>query len=130
MCNLFEHSCGHTPLSIIGPSQPTVFHGNTCAHEMNVSSTAAVLPLTPSNVDNFLSVIFIGSSKFKPEYLGNMHRIYARKTTEVGIERKTQLGWSRGLAHRAVTIEFMCPILRGGTRSWALPLAGLVSVPH
>ena len=26
------------------PSQPKVFHGNTCAHEMNVLSTASVLP--------------------------------------------------------------------------------------
>ena len=26
------------------PSQPKVFHSNTCAHEMNVLSTASVLP--------------------------------------------------------------------------------------
>ena len=57
------------------PSQPTVFHGNTCAHEMNVSSTATVLPLAPSSIDDLLSVVFIGSRKFKPEYLGNMYRI-------------------------------------------------------
>ena len=28
------------------PSQPCVFHGNTCAHDMNVVSTATVLPHT------------------------------------------------------------------------------------
>ena len=57
------------------PSQPAVFHGNTCAHEMNVGSTANVLPRAPSDVNGLLSVVFIGLSKFKPEYLGNMYRI-------------------------------------------------------
>ena len=61
------------------PSQPAVFHGNTCAHEMNVSSTATVLPRAPSDVNGLLSVVFIGPSKFKPEYLGNMYRIRKSK---------------------------------------------------
>lgn len=61
------------------PSQPAVFHGNTCAHEMNLSSTAAVLPLVPSDVNDLLSVVFIGSRKFRPEYLGNMYRIRKSK---------------------------------------------------
>jgi len=61
------------------PSQPTVFHGNTCAHEMNMGSTAAVLPRAPPDVNGLLSVIFIGPSKFKPEYLGNMYRIRKAK---------------------------------------------------
>jgi len=61
------------------PSQPAVFHGNTCTHEMNVSSTAAVLPRAPSDVNGLLSVVFIGPSKFKPEYLGNMYRIRKSK---------------------------------------------------
>jgi hypothetical protein len=61
------------------PSQPTVFHGNTCAHEMNVRSTASVLPRVPSDVNDLLSVVFIGSQRFKPEYLGNMYRIRKSK---------------------------------------------------
>jgi len=61
------------------PSQPAVFHGNTCAHEMNVSSTAAVLPRAPPDVNGLLSVVFIGPSKFKPKYLGNMYRIRKSK---------------------------------------------------
>jgi len=36
------------------PSQPTVFHGNSCAHEMNVSSVATVLPQVPSDVNDLL----------------------------------------------------------------------------
>ena len=63
----------------LDPSQPAVFHGNTCAHEMNVNSTATVLPRTPPNVNGLLSVVFIGPSKFKPEYLGNMYRICKAK---------------------------------------------------
>ena len=61
------------------PSQPTVFHGNTCTHEMNVGSTAAVLPHAPPDVNGLLSVVFIGPSKFKPKYLGNMYRIWKAK---------------------------------------------------
>ena len=61
------------------PSQPAVFHGNTCAHEMNVDSTATVLPRTPADVNGLLSVAFIGPSKFKPGYLGNMYRIRKSK---------------------------------------------------
>lgn len=61
------------------PSQPTVFHGNTCAHEMNVDSTATVLPRAPSDVNGLLSVVFIGPSKFEPKYLGNMYRIRKSK---------------------------------------------------
>ncbi|KAF9645468.1 hypothetical protein BDM02DRAFT_3071682, partial [Thelephora ganbajun] len=61
------------------PSQPTVFHGNTCAHKMNVDSTAVVLPRAPADVNDLLSVVFIGSLKFKPEYLGNMYRIRKSK---------------------------------------------------
>jgi hypothetical protein len=64
------------------PSQPAVFHGNTCSHEMNVSSTAAVLPRAPSDVNDLLSVMFIGPSKFKADYLGDMYRI--RKTRVLG----------------------------------------------
>ena len=61
------------------PSQPTVFHGNTCAHEMNVSSTATALPRVPSDINDLLSVVFIGSQRFKLEYLGNMYRIRKSK---------------------------------------------------
>ena len=76
MCAKYSNTAAVTRLyQSSDPSQPAVFHGNTCAHEMNVSSTAAVLPRAPSDVNGLLSVVFIGPSKFKPEYLGNMYRI-------------------------------------------------------
>jgi hypothetical protein len=82
-----ERACAkHTNTAVItrlyqssDPAQLVVFHGNACAHEMNVSSTAAVLPRAPCDVNGLLSVLFIGSSKFKPEYLGNMYRIRKSK---------------------------------------------------
>ena len=51
------------------PSQSFVFHGDTCAHNMNVVSTATVLPCTPDDVNDMLSVIFIGPGKYKPDCL-------------------------------------------------------------
>jgi hypothetical protein len=39
---------------------PLVLHGNTCAHDMNVSSTATVLPRTPADINGMISVVFIG----------------------------------------------------------------------
>ena len=39
------------------PSQPKVFHGNTCAHDMNVMSTASVLLRTSADINEFLSVV-------------------------------------------------------------------------
>ena len=42
------------------PSQPKVYHGNTCAHEMNVLSTATVLPRTTADMNDMLTIIFVG----------------------------------------------------------------------
>jgi hypothetical protein len=61
------------------PSQPKVFHGNTCAHEMNVVSTASVLPRTPADINGMLSIVFIGPGKFKPDNLGPLFKIRKRK---------------------------------------------------
>lgn len=80
VCAIYSNTATITRLyQSSDPSQPKVFHGNTCAHEMNVSSTATVLPRSPSDVNDLLSVVFLGSVKFKPEYLGNMYRIRKSK---------------------------------------------------
>ena len=57
------------------PSQPKVFHGNTCAHEMNVLSTATVLPRTVADMNDMLTIIFVGPNKFDPNCLKNMFTI-------------------------------------------------------
>lgn len=51
-------------------AQPRVFHGNVCAHEMNVMSMASVLPQTSANINGLLSIVFVGPGKFKPDQLG------------------------------------------------------------
>ena len=61
------------------PAQPHVSHGNTCAHDMNIISTASVLHRTPNNVNNMLSVVFIGPGKYKKECLKNMFHVRKKK---------------------------------------------------
>jgi hypothetical protein len=61
------------------PSQPKVFHGNTCAHDMNVISTASVLPRTPADINGMLSVVFVGPGKLKIDQLGAMFKIRKNK---------------------------------------------------
>lgn len=63
------------------PSQLKVFHGNTCAHEMNIVLTASVLPRTPADVTGLLSV-FIGPGKFDPKQLGAMFCVCKAKIWE------------------------------------------------
>ncbi|KAG2340436.1 hypothetical protein BDR05DRAFT_937867 [Suillus weaverae] len=61
------------------PSQPKVFHGNTCAHDMNVMSTATVLPRTPEDINGFISVVFIGPDKFDPKCMGSLFHVRKQK---------------------------------------------------
>ena len=48
-------------------TQPFVYHGNSCAHELNIISTASVLPRTPGDINSILSVVFIGPGKSDPK---------------------------------------------------------------
>ncbi|KAG2737788.1 hypothetical protein P692DRAFT_201731518, partial [Suillus brevipes Sb2] len=61
------------------PAQPKVFHGNTCAHDMNIVSTASVLPRTPADINGFLSVIFIGPEAFDLKRVGTLFRVRKHK---------------------------------------------------
>ncbi|KDQ05681.1 hypothetical protein BOTBODRAFT_122386, partial [Botryobasidium botryosum FD-172 SS1] len=58
---------------------PFLFHGNTCAHDMNVISTASVLPRAPSNLLDQLSVVFVGPGPVKKEHLGVIFRVRKAK---------------------------------------------------
>jgi hypothetical protein len=46
---------------------------------MNMISTASVLPRTPNNVNDMLSVVFIGAGKYKREYLKNIFHVRKKK---------------------------------------------------
>ena len=61
------------------PSQPRIFHGNTCAHEMNIVSTAYKLPRTPDDINGMLSVVFVGPGNFNRNCLTNIFKIHKSK---------------------------------------------------
>jgi hypothetical protein len=51
--------------------------------EMNVVSTAFVLPRTPADVNGVLSIVFVGAGKSEPDQLGLRFR--ARKDQILGV---------------------------------------------
>ncbi|KAF9446102.1 hypothetical protein P691DRAFT_794982 [Macrolepiota fuliginosa MF-IS2] len=56
VCAIYQNTAHVTRLyGSSDPAQPTVLHRNTCAHEMNIISTATVIPHTPSNINDMLS---------------------------------------------------------------------------
>ena len=80
VCAKYQNSAHVTRLyGSSDPSQPKLFHGNTCAHEMNVLSTATVLPRTTSDVNDMLTVVFVGSRKFDVDCLHVMFRVQKSK---------------------------------------------------
>ena len=106
VCARFSNTAAVTRLyQSSNPSQPAaMFRGNTCAHEMNVSSTVAVLPHVPSDVNDLLSTVFIGSRKFEPEYLEIMYRIQKSKVWRF-------LQWGTHVSPlRGVTFQSLCDL--------------------
>ena len=49
-------------------------------HQIHVVPTATVLPCTPDDIDDMLSIIFIGPGKYKPDCLKNMFHVCKSKT--------------------------------------------------
>ncbi|TFK17267.1 hypothetical protein FA15DRAFT_605446, partial [Coprinopsis marcescibilis] len=79
-CALYRNTAHVTRLfNSTSSDQPTVLHGNTCTHEMNVVSTAKVLPCTPANIHGMLSVVFVGPEKFNSSKTGSMFRVRKQK---------------------------------------------------
>lgn len=79
MCIVLHRGTCHPLVPILRYDTARVFHGNTCAHEMNTVSTATVLPRTPTDVNGFLSVVFIGPKKFDPKRMGTLFRVRRQK---------------------------------------------------
>jgi hypothetical protein len=77
VCAIYRNTAHVTRLyGSSDPAQPTVLHGNTCAHDINVVSTASVLPRTPADINsNLLIIVFIGAGKLKVENLRHMFRV-------------------------------------------------------
>ncbi|KZV64784.1 hypothetical protein PENSPDRAFT_587810, partial [Peniophora sp. CONT] len=49
--------------------QPRVMSGNTCACENGILDLASILPRTPANMRDLISVSFIGSGELKSTYM-------------------------------------------------------------
>jgi hypothetical protein len=79
-CSIYRNTAHVTRLfNSSADDQPTVLHGNTCAHEMNVISTVRVLPRTPSDLNGMLSIVFVGPGKFQPDKAGTLFRVRKQK---------------------------------------------------
>ncbi|THU97062.1 hypothetical protein K435DRAFT_610920, partial [Dendrothele bispora CBS 962.96] len=79
-CALF-HTTAHV-VRLYGSadeSQPRVLHGNTCAHELNVVSTAKKLPWTPTDINGMISIIFVGPKKLTVDELKKPQQFYVRR---------------------------------------------------
>ncbi|KAK0219144.1 hypothetical protein IW262DRAFT_1235322, partial [Armillaria fumosa] len=73
VCAIYRSTCHVTRLFHTNTEdQPRVFHGNTCAHDLNFVSTATVLPRVPADVKGMLSIVFLGprqpKESLKPLY--------------------------------------------------------------
>ncbi|KAF6755640.1 hypothetical protein DFP72DRAFT_990036 [Ephemerocybe angulata] len=79
-CALYRGTAHVTRLfNSSNPNMPKQLHGNTCAHEMNVVSTADRLPNTPADILRMLTVVFIGPEDFDPKASGTLFRVRKRK---------------------------------------------------
>ncbi|KIM39168.1 hypothetical protein M413DRAFT_75250, partial [Hebeloma cylindrosporum] len=83
VCSIYRNTAHITCLyGSSDPSQPTVLHGNTCAHEINVTSTASVLPHTPADINGMLSIVFVGAGKLSTDSLHKMFRVHRKKVQD------------------------------------------------
>jgi len=60
-------------------SDPFVLAGNVCAHDMNIVSTATVLPRTSADINDHLTVVFLGAGKFNKQSMSKTSMFTVRK---------------------------------------------------
>ncbi|KAL1690788.1 hypothetical protein GGG16DRAFT_55089, partial [Schizophyllum commune] len=86
VCSLYRTTAHVTRLFRSADERsPRVFTGNSCAHDMNIVSTASVLPRAPDDVNNMLSVIFVGPGKFRMSMLGCQNMFRFRKSKAIAL---------------------------------------------
>jgi len=80
VCAIYQNTAHITRLyGSSDATNPTVLHGNTCAHDMNLVSTASILPRTPADINGMLSVVFVGAGKLESKSLKNLFKIRKNK---------------------------------------------------
>ncbi|KLO18885.1 hypothetical protein SCHPADRAFT_912917 [Schizopora paradoxa] len=98
VCSLYRPLVNITRLFCSEDKNARVFHGNMCAFEMNVASTASVLPWAPSDITDSLSIAFIGNSNYKKACVKRLYSI--RKSKVWGF-----LNWLKRYNHLYSHIE-------------------------
>ncbi|KAF8461303.1 hypothetical protein JB92DRAFT_2570416, partial [Gautieria morchelliformis] len=80
VCSIYRNTAHVTRLyNSSDPCQPRMFHGNTCAHDINILSVADTLPRTPADLNGMLSVVFFGRGKLDLSKLGTLFHIRKAK---------------------------------------------------
>ncbi|KAE9398094.1 hypothetical protein BT96DRAFT_777026, partial [Gymnopus androsaceus JB14] len=60
-------------------TDPLQMRGNICAHPMNLFKNATTLPWAPSDLNDLISVVFVGPRKLRPEELRKLTPYVVRK---------------------------------------------------
>ncbi|KAE9384721.1 hypothetical protein BT96DRAFT_749542, partial [Gymnopus androsaceus JB14] len=79
-CSLFR-TTAHVA-RIFGSSSatdPLQMRGNTCAHPMHIFKNATSLPWAPSDLNDFISIVFVGPRKLRQEELRKLTPYVVRK---------------------------------------------------
>jgi hypothetical protein len=84
-CSIYRSTVHVTRLygSASDESAPRVLHGNTCAHELNTVSTAEALPRTTADLNNLVSVVFIGPGNLRMKDLRGLFRMRRSKIAKL-----------------------------------------------
>lgn len=61
------------------PTEPFVLRGSTCAHALDTPSLAKVLPRTPADVNDLISVAFLGPGPLHPDKLTEVFKVRKSK---------------------------------------------------
>ncbi|KAJ4487108.1 hypothetical protein C8J55DRAFT_424193, partial [Lentinula edodes] len=80
-CSIYRTSAHVT--RIFGSSSecdPLQLHGNTCAHPLNICYTAKRLPWSPADLNDLISIIFVGPRKLTNEDLQKLTPFFVRRT--------------------------------------------------
>ncbi|KAJ3921050.1 hypothetical protein F5877DRAFT_36794, partial [Lentinula edodes] len=80
-CSIYRTSAHVT--RIFGSSSecdPFQLHGNTCAHPLNICYTAKRLPWSPADLNDLISIIFVGPKKLAKEDLQKLTPFFVRRS--------------------------------------------------
>lgn len=66
-------------------TDPLQLRGNTCAHPMNIFSNATTLPWSPTDLNDLITIIFIGPRKLRKEDWAKLTPYFVRKAKIVAL---------------------------------------------